>query len=315
MWSARVYFDRLSSVCHRFVRNITTETRKRMRFVQFEVNGAQKVGVELSDGGDIVDLNGADKEIPDNLRSFIAGGQAQLLRAKSAVESGHHVIKRDDVRLLAPITAPEKVICIGMNYTDHCEEQNAPVPVEPVIFSKFASAIVGPYDDLQYCDETQQLDWEVEMTVVIGKTGRHIKREDAMSHVFGFTVAHDVSARDWQMKKNGGQWLLGKTMDCFCPLGPAVVMKEDIKDPHKLRLWCKVNGVTKQDSSTSNLVHKTEELLVFLSRFITLRPGDIILTGTPPGVGVFRKPPEFLKRGDIVECGIEDIGKTINKVV
>lgn len=275
------------------------------------------MGVEIRDGGDIVDLCAGDSSIPSDMRSFIEGGQKTLLAAKSVIDRGGSVIPRDSVKIVAPIYNPDKVLCVGMNYKDHCEEQNAPVPIEPVIFNKFPSSIIGPTEDLQYPEETQKLDWEVELTIVIGKDAKRVQESDAMNYVFGYTVAHDVSARDWQLEpgKNGGQWLIGKAMDGFCPLGPAIVMKEDINDPHNLGLRCRVNGVTKQDSNTNQLVHKTAAMVSFISRFMTLRPGDVILTGTPPGVGVFRKPPEYLKRGDVVECEIDGIGKVVNKIV
>lgn len=275
------------------------------------------MGVEIRDGGDIVDLCAGDSSIPSDMRSFIEGGQKTLLAAKSVIDRGGSVIPRDSVKIVAPIYNPDKVLCVGMNYKDHCGEQNAPVPIEPVIFNKFPSSIIGPTEDLQYPEETQKLDWEVELTIVIGKDAKRVQESDAMNYVFGYTVAHDVSARDWQLEpgKNGGQWLIGKAMDGFCPLGPAIVMKEDINDPHNLGLRCRVNGVTKQDSNTNQLVHKTAVMVSFISRFMTLRPGDVILTGTPPGVGVFRKPPEYLKRGDVVECEIDGIGKVVNKIV
>lgn len=288
-----------------------------MRFVQFERGGDRRVGVEIRDGGDIVDLCAGDSSIPSDMRSFIEGGQKTLLAAKSVIDRGGSIIPRDSVKIVAPIYNPDKVLCVGMNYKDHCEEQNAPVPIEPVIFNKFPSSIIGPTEDLQYPKETQKLDWEVELTIVIGKDAKRVQESDAMNYVFGYTVAHDVSARDWQLEpgKNGGQWLIGKAMDGFCPLGPAIVMKEDINDPHNLGLRCRVNGVTKQDSNTNQLVHKTAAMVSFISRFMTLRPGDVILTGTPPGVGVFRKPPEYLKKGDVVECEIDGIGKVVNKIV
>lgn len=275
------------------------------------------MGVEIRDGGDIVDLCAGDSSIPSDMRSFIEGGQKTLLAAKSVIDRGGSIIPRDSVKIVAPIYNPDKVLCVGMNYKDHCEEQNAPVPIEPVIFNKFPSSIIGPTEDLQYPKETQKLDWEVELTIVIGKDAKRVQESDAMNYVFGYTVAHDVSARDWQLEpgRNGGQWLIGKAMDGFCPLGPAIVMKEDINDPHNLGLRCRVNGVTKQDSNTNQLVHKTAAMVSFISRFMTLRPGDVILTGTPPGVGVFRKPPEYLKRGDVVECEIDGIGKVVNKIV
>lgn len=286
----------------------------KMRFVQFQWNGRLAVGVEESEGGDIIDVTEIDPNVPHNMKDFIAGGQNNLLAAKNAVNSGHFRLKRENIQIIAPITNAEKVLCVGMNYKDHCEEQGAPVPEEPVIFSKFNSAVIGPTDNIPYPDVTEKLDWEVELAIVIGRTAKNVKEEKAMDHVFGFTVAHDVSARDWQFK-NGGQFLLGKSMDGFCPLGPAIVMKEDLRDPHNLKLWTRVNGVIKQDGNTNQLVFKTPQLVSFISRFMTLKPGDVILTGTPPGVGVFRKPPEFLKRGDIVEVGIEEIGTLRNKIV
>ncbi|CAL1539671.1 unnamed protein product [Lymnaea stagnalis] len=296
----------------------TRRLYKAMRLVQFEAvaSGRRGLGVELEDGNaNIVDLTESVPELPNNMNDFIAGGEANLEAAKRAVDAGRNILKQGDIRILSPINNPEKLICIGMNYRDHCAEQNVPVPVEPVIFSKFNSAIRGPNDTIEYPNETSQLDWEVELAVIIGKEGKNIAKEEAMNFVFGYTVAHDVSARDWQLQRNGNQFLVGKSMDGFCPLGPAIVTKEALLDPHNLRLWTKVNGVYKQDSNTSQLVFKTEELVAFLSRFFTLKPGDTILTGTPPGVGVFRNPPEFLKKGDVVEVGIEKIGALTNAIV
>lgn len=188
------------------------------------------------------------------------------------------------------------------------------MPVEPLIFSKFSSAITEPNGAIVLPDESDSVDYEVELAFVIGKAGKNIKEAEAMSHVAGYTVAHDVTARDWQMHKNGGQWLLGKTFDTFCPLGPAIVTTASISDPHKLGLRCRLNGVLVQDSNSDQLIHKTEALVAFLSRFMTLQPGDVVLTGTPPGVGVFRKPPLYLKRGDVVECEIDEIGSLRNVV-
>ncbi|XP_059169566.1 fumarylacetoacetate hydrolase domain-containing protein 2-like isoform X2 [Physella acuta] len=281
-----------------------------MRFVQYVVKnvGTRGVGVELGENGNIVNLSKFDSSLPSCMRDFIACGPSALARAQSAVESGRHIIERDEVRLLSPIDNPEKLICIGMNYYDHCAEQNLPVPKEPVVFSKFNTSIIGPEDNIEYPKETEELDWEVELAVIVGKEGKNIPKESAMDYVFGYTVAHDVSARDWQLKRNGNQFLIGKSMDGFCPLGPAIVTKEDLSDPHNLKIWTIVNGKTKQSSNTSEMVFKTEEIISYLSRFFTLKPGDTILTGTPPGVGVFRNPPEFLQTGDVVHVGIERIG-------
>uniref|UniRef100_A0A493SSK8 Fumarylacetoacetate hydrolase domain containing 2A n=1 Tax=Anas platyrhynchos platyrhynchos TaxID=8840 RepID=A0A493SSK8_ANAPP len=212
-----------------------------------------------------------------------------------ALASGQHRLPRAGARLLAPISDPEKVICVGLNYRDHCLEQDVKVPKEPLIFSKFPSAIVGPFDDIVHPAESSEVDWEVELAAVIGKTGRHIQESAALEHVVGFTVANDVSARDWQMRRNGRQWLLGKTFDTFCPLGPAIVTKDSVTDVHNLSIRCSVNGQLMQSSSTKQLVFRLPQLIAWVSQFVTLRPGDVLLTGTPPGVGVFRKPPVFLK--------------------
>ncbi|NXT48996.1 FAHD2 protein, partial [Pluvianellus socialis] len=249
------------------------------------------------------------------MRAFLDTGPSGLAAAQRALESGRHRLGRETVRLLAPVGDPEKLICVGLNYLDHCLEQDARVPREPLIFSKFPSAIVGPFDDIVHPQDSSEVDWEVELAAVIGKKGRHIEESVAMDHVVGFTVANDVSARDWQMKRNGRQWLLGKTFDTFCPLGPALVTKEAVADVHNLGIRCSVNGRLMQDSNTSQLVFRLPQLVAWVSRFVTLVPGDILLTGTPPGVGVFRKPPVFLKRGDEVRCEIEELGAICNKVV
>lgn len=289
-----------------------------MRLVQFQRRGdlgGIRVGVELGEGLGVVDLKAFDPSMPGTIRELLEQGDEGLRHAQSAVSSGQCVVERSDIRLLSPVLAPEKVVCVGMNYRDHCLEQNAPIPKEPIIFSKFPSAITGPYDDILLPSESQEVDWEVELAFVIGRRGKHIKEEDALSYVAGFTVANDVSARDWQMKRNGKQWLLGKTFDSFCPLGPALVTTDAVKDPHNLGVRCLVNGETVQSSNTDQMIFKTEELVAWVSKFVTLTPGDVFLTGTPPGVGVFRKPPVFLKAGDIVECQIDQIGSIINKVV
>ncbi|XP_041643321.1 fumarylacetoacetate hydrolase domain-containing protein 2A isoform X3 [Cheilinus undulatus] len=289
-----------------------------MRLVQFHRRGDTRgirVGVELGEGLNVVDLKAFDPSLPSTMRELLELGDEGLQRAQRALSSGQCVVERSDIQLLSPVLAPEKVVCVGMNYRDHCLEQNAPIPKEPIIFSKFPSAITGPFDNILLPSESQEVDWEVELAFVIGRRGKHIKEEDALSYVAGFTVANDVSARDWQMNRNGKQWLLGKTFDSFCPLGPALVTTDALKDPHNLAIRCLVNGDTVQSSNTDQMIFKTEALVAWVSKFVTLTPGDVVLTGTPPGVGVFRKPPVFLKRGDIVECQIDQIGSIINKVV
>ncbi|XP_029366542.1 fumarylacetoacetate hydrolase domain-containing protein 2A isoform X2 [Echeneis naucrates] len=288
-----------------------------MRLVQFRRHGdgeGIRVGVERGEGLGVVDLKAFDPSMPSTMRELLGLGDEGLECAQRALASSQHVLERSEIHLLSPVLAPEKVVCVGMNYRDHCLEQNAPIPKEPIIFSKFPSAITGPYDDITLPTESQ-VDWEVELAFVIGRRGKHIKEEDALSYVAGFTVANDVSARDWQMKRNGKQWLLGKTFDSFCPLGPALVTTDAVNDPHSLGIRCLVNGDTVQSSNTDQMIFKTAALVSWVSKFVTLIPGDVFLTGTPPGVGVFKKPPVFLKKGDVVECQIDQIGSIINKVV
>jgi len=285
-----------------------------MRLVQFFRKSSPQVlqfGAELTDGGNVVDLS----HIAPNTLDFITAGESAISVAKAYLSKVPPSISRDDIELAAPITKMDKVLCIGMNYKDHCEEQGAPLPKEPLVFNKFPSCVVGPNSDLPKPEITDQLDWEVELCIVMGSKAKEVTKEEAMNYVYGFTTAHDVSARDWQLKRNGGQWLLGKAMEAFAPIGPAVVSKDEIGDPNNLKLSCKVNGEIKQDSNTSQFVFNVSEVISWVTKFMTLLPGDIILTGTPPGVGAFMKPPQFLKVGDVVECAVEKIGKVTNKVV
>ncbi|CAM9758268.1 unnamed protein product [Bubo scandiacus] len=286
-----------------------------MRLVRFRGAGGAEphLGLEAA-GGSVVDLSAAEPALPRSMRAFLESGPSGLAAARRALESGQHRVPRGTVQLLAPVGDPEKVICVGLNYRDHCLEQDLRSPQEPIIFSKFPSAIVGPFDDIIHPEESSEVDWEVELAAVIGKKGRHIEESSALDHVVGFTVANDVSARDWQ-RRNGRQWLLSKTFDTFCPLGPALVTKEAVADVHNLRIRCSVNGRLMQDSSTNQLIFPLPKLIAWVSRFVTLVPGDILLTGTPAGVGLFRKPPVFLKRGDEVQCEIEELGTICNKVV
>ncbi|CAG5924465.1 unnamed protein product [Menidia menidia] len=317
-----------------------------MRLVQFRRQGdgdAVRVGVEQSGGLSVVDLKEFDSSMPSTIRGLLELGDKGLECAQRALASGQCAVDRTSIQLLSPILSPEKVVCVGMNYRDHCLEQNAPIPEEPIIFSKFPSAITGPYDDIILPSESQEVDWEVELAFVIGRKGKHIQvsaassplklfsrepaltpaallvwplqEEEALSYVAGFTVANDLSARDWQMRRNGKQWLLGKTFDGFCPLGPALVTTDAVSDPHSLGIRCLVNGEPVQSSNTGQMIFKTAALVAWVSKFVTLTPGDVFLTGTPPGVGVFRKPPVFLKKGDVVECQVDQLGSIINRVV
>jgi len=286
--------------------------------ITFKLSEAAHVGVEFEDY--VVDLTAAG--IVKTMLELARMGDAGLAAAKAVIDGGEFR-QAKPVVLLAPIGCqlqrpeglPEKVLNIGMNYVDHCTEQDMPVPTEPLIFNKFPSTICGPDDNINKDPETEELDFEVELAVVIGKTvPRRSKTEDCSQYILGYTVAHDVSARDWQLKKNGGQWLLGKTFDTYAPLGPAIVTRDEV-DVKAAKLWCKVNGEQLQTGNTDQLVFTCEECIAWISRFVTLYPGDVIMTGTPPGVGCFRKPPVWLKGGEEVICGIEGIGEITNKVV
>ena len=191
--------------------------------------------------------------IAPNTLDFITAGDSALSVAKSYLDTSPPTINREDIELRAPVTKMDKVLCIGMNYKDHCEEQGMPIPKEPLVFNKFPSCVAGPTVDLPMPKVTEELDWEVELCVVMGKAAKEVRVEEALDYVYGYTAAHDVSARDWQLRRNGGQWLLGKAMESFAPIGPAVVTKEEIADPHNLNLSCKVNNEVKQVRHSSEL--------------------------------------------------------------
>lgn len=258
---------------------------------------------------------------PRDMVSLIAAGEASLaaLRALSSHEAGRLPLTR--VKLLAPIPRPRKnVFCVGWNYLEHFQEgerirqSGQTLPDHPVFFTKAVTAVIGPHDPIPYDPRvTTQLDWEVELAVVIGRAGKNIPEVRAMEHVFGYTVVNDVSARDLQ-RAYGGQWHKGKSLDGTCPLGPAIVTA-DALDPNGLRVITRVNGVVKQDSNTRHLYFKIPRLIAELSLGMTLEPGDVISTGTPQGVGFARTPPEFLRPGDLLETEIEGIGVLRNPVV
>ncbi|MBC7898723.1 MAG: fumarylacetoacetate hydrolase family protein, partial [Saprospiraceae bacterium] len=212
----------------------------------------------------------------------------------------------------APVPRPSKIICIGLNYRDHVEESGAEIPKSPLIFSKFVSCVAAAGDPILLPIGSEQVDYEAELAVVIGKRGKNIKVEDAMDHVFGYTNFNDVSARDMQFAD--GQWQRGKSCDSFAPFGEFVAAKDEIGDPHELNIQFRLNGKTMQNSNTRELIFRIPELIEFLSRTITLEPGDIIATGTPPGVGFARKPPVFLQDGDICEVEISGLGILSNPV-
>lgn len=210
-------------------------------------------------------------------------------------------------RIGACVSGTGKFICIGLNYSDHAAETGAAVPPEPVIFMKATSAICGPNDDVLIPRGSEKTDWEVELGVVIGKTAKYVSEADAMDYVAGYCVSHDVSERAFQTER-AGQWTKGKSCDTFGPIGPWLVTKDEIANPHDLKMWLSVNGKMMQDGSSKTMVYGVAHVVSYLSQFMSLHPGDVISTGTPPGVGLGMKPPQFLKAGDVVELGIEGLG-------
>jgi 2-keto-4-pentenoate hydratase/2-oxohepta-3-ene-1,7-dioic acid hydratase in catechol pathway len=286
-----------------------------MKLISFTVNStpnaATRVGALINNT--VVDFTAA---LPyHSMLSFLQGGDQATRQAKQLIASGKYRQPLHSCTLKAPITNPEKILCVGMNYREHCIEQDMPIPTEPLIFSKFASTITHPNAPIRFDSRlTQKMDWEVEMCIVIGKeVPRNTREADAMPYVAGYTVAHDVSARDWQMEKNGGQWLLGKSMDTFSPIGPCITTTEEMGDKiYNTGVRCFVNGNLVQDSNTNQLVFAAPQLIAWISKFITMKPGDLIFTGTPSGVGAFRNPPVWLKHGDVVKVEIDGLGSVTN---
>ncbi len=251
----------------------------------------------------------------ESVHDLLQGGEPALTLARNLIHAGSPQdsgFPLKEVHLLPPIPQPGKVVAIGLNYRDHCVEQGIAPPSIPLIFAKFPSSISGPYDPIVLPAPDAQVDYEAELGVVIGRKAKRVPAGDAMGYVAGYLVLNDVSARNWQFSDK--QWVRGKSCDTFCPIGPWLTTKDDIPDPHALRISTRVNETVLQDSNTSNLIFRIPELIEFITASITLEPGDIIATGTPVGVGCFRKPPIFLKEGDVVEIEIERLGKLRNPV-
>jgi 2,4-diketo-3-deoxy-L-fuconate hydrolase len=220
----------------------------------------------------------------------------------------------DDVRLGSPIARPSKIICIGLNYIDHAKETGATLPAEPVIFMKATTALCGPFDEVVIPKNSVKTDWEVELAIVIGRKASYVEQTDAMEYIAGYSLHNDISEREFQLER-GGTWDKGKGCDTFAPIGPWLVTKDEIADPHKLKLWLSVNGKMMQDGTTANLVFDIPFLVSYVSRFMTLLPGDVISTGTPAGVGLGFKPAIFLNPGDVMELGIDGLGESKQKCV
>ena len=265
-------------------------------------------------GDRYIDINAADPGLPATVRGLLGLGEVALLRISEAIAHGTEALDAASATLLAPIPDPQKIVCLGLNYRDHAAESGMEPPPEPVLFSKYATAIIGPGATIELPACSDQVDYEAELVVVVGKAGRDISEADALSHVGGYMVGHDVSARDWQLNKPGKQWMAGKTFDTFAPTGPHLVTADEVPDPHALRIRLRLNGETMQDSNTDQLIFRVPFIISYLSQIFTLQPGDLIFTGTPPGVGMARTPPVWLRDGDSVEVEIDGLGTLHNPV-
>jgi 2-keto-4-pentenoate hydratase/2-oxohepta-3-ene-1,7-dioic acid hydratase in catechol pathway len=283
-----------------------------MRWITYLSDTGPRVAGEC-DGG-YVDLNHTDPQVPQTMKRLLALGPEGRERARQAILRGTP-LPASQVSLLAPVPDPEKVICIGLNYADHAAESGSPIPTEPVVFCKFPTAVRGPGAPIVLPRLSTQVDYEAELVVVIGREGRHIPRSQAWDYIAGYTCGNDVSARDWQRGKPGGQWLLAKSFDGFAPQGPALTTRDEVPDPGALDIRLRLNGQTMQDSNTRQLIFPIDQLVAYVSGVCTLKPGDVIYTGTPPGVGMARQPPVFLKPGDVTEVDIAGIGVLRNPVV
>ena len=276
-----------------------------MKLIRFGNPGQEKPGLILQDGRRIdASAFGSDYD-----EAFFGGDGLERLAAWAKANAATAPTVDDSVRLGPCVARPSKLICIGLNYSDHAKESGMAIPKEPIVFFKATSAIVGPNDPVIIPKDSKKTDWEVELAFVIGKKANYVSEDDALSHVAGYCVHNDYSEREWQIER-GGQWVKGKSCDTFAPLGPWLSTTEEIADPQNLFLWLKLNGKTIQNSSTAQMIFGVKKLVSYLSHFMSLLPGDVITTGTPPGVGLGFKPePLFLKAGDVVELGIEGLGE------
>lgn len=281
-----------------------------MKLVTFQHDVHAHAGVVS--GNQVVSLKSSG--FPTVISFLDAGPEAALrLEVLLAKPPEDAVFPLSQVKLLAPIPRPPKIICIGLNYRDHAIETNSPIPTIPIVFTKFPSVVIGPGEPIVLPKNSEKPDYEAELAVVIGKGGRHIAAADWLDHVFGYMNFNDVSARDFQLATS--QWTIGKTFDTFAPMGPWLVSKDEIADPHSLAIGLDIDGESLQKSNTRELIFRIPELIAYLSSVFTLEAGDVIATGTPPGVGMARKPPRWLRAGDNVTVAIDGLGELRNPVV
>jgi len=276
-----------------------------MRIVRF-VRPDSSIGWGLSQPAGIKDLSLADPSLPKSTNEIIANWSALLERLRSLASSLE--FSHQQLTLLCPLSIPQKILCIGLNYRDHAIETNSPIPAEPIVFCKMPTAMIGPNDPIVLPKVSQQVDYEAELVIVLGSKLKNASAQEAKAGIFGYCVGHDVSARDWQKDKPGKQWFLGKSFDSFAPLGPEIVSADEVPTPENLSIKCWVNGELLQNGNTRELIFKPIELVSYISQVMTLEAGDVIYTGTPPGVGAAREPNRFLKPGDRVEIEVESLG-------
>ena len=281
-----------------------------MRLMRFGAVGKEKPGILLADGTRLdASAFGADYD-----EKFFATGGVEALSKWLTSNTNSAPRVSAEVLLGPPICRPSKIVCIGLNYRDHAHETGAKIPTEPVIFFKSTTALIGPHDNLVIPKNGTKVDWEVELAVVIGKRALYVPRDKALEYVAGYALHNDYSERAFQ-KDRGGQWVKGKSCDTFAPLGPYLATLDELADLGNMKMWLKVNGETRQNSSTANMIFDVATLVSYISEFMTLLPGDVISTGTPAGVGLGMKPPQYLKAGDVVELGIDGLGESRQHVV
>ena len=274
-----------------------------MKLIRFGEINKEKPGVILPDGTKI----DVSKFVNDYDEKFF--GNQGIEKLNKWLEKNHDscpVIDNDN-RLGSPLFRPSKIVCVGLNYAKHAKESGMDVPEEPVLFFKASSAIIGPYDSITIPKGSEKSDWEVELAVVIGNKASYVSEKDALSHVAGYVLHNDVSERSYQLERSG-QWVKGKSCDTFAPIGPFIATPDEIGDPNNLNLWLKLNGEEMQNSNTSDFIFNIQQVVSYISQFMTLLPGDIISTGTPFGVGLGLNPPRYLKDGDVIELGIDGLG-------
>lgn len=281
-----------------------------MKLIRHGEAGHESPGI-LLDEGRIIDASKEFREFDEGF--FACGGLDSLQTWVDAGCPGGGEVS-SDVRIGAPIARPSKLICVGKNYADHAKEFGGGVPEEPVLFMKASTACCGPFDEVLLPPSCKKLDYEVELALVVGKTASRISEKEALSHLAGYTVMCDYSERSWQ-KEHSGQWVKGKSADTFAPLGPCMVTTDALPDPQSLCLWTKVNGEKRQSGWSGNMIFSVDHLVSYISKFMTLLPGDVIATGTPAGVGMGMTPPRYLSAGDQVELGIEGIGSMRQRVI